>query len=87
MIKSGDNGLFTDIELISYAIVKEADSIGRLFSKNISIINYEDAGFKKPIISGCIKLGLSSDIDEIVNEKYKIVAKGFKGKNKMDAQQ
>jgi hypothetical protein len=82
MINNGDNGLFVDIEVISYQMVKEADSIGRRLSKDISAINYEDAGYKKPIVSGCIKLGLSESVREIVNARYRQMINGFKRKDK-----
>jgi hypothetical protein len=75
MANIGDNGLFTDIEMISYSIVKEADSTGRLYSKKIVPINYEDAGYRKPIVAGCIKLGLSKDVDKIAKVRYKRILK------------
>ncbi len=78
MTNVNDNGLFSDIELVSYPIVKEADSCGRVYSKKIAIINYEDAGYKKPIVSGCIKLGLSKEVDKIASNRYKQLFKGFK---------
>ena len=73
-----DNGLFTDIEIISYAKVNEADSLGRAFSERIKIINYEDAGYKKPVVSGCIKLGLSEELLSIAKKKYKELMKQSK---------
>jgi hypothetical protein len=82
MINRGDNGLFVDIEVISYQMVKEADSIGRLLSKGITAINYEDAGYKKPVVSGCIKLGLSESLNEVANARYRQMVNGFKGKDK-----
>jgi hypothetical protein len=82
MINTGDNGLFVDIEVISYQMVKEADSIGRLLSKGITAINYEDAGYKKPVVSGCIKLGLSESLNEVANARYRQMVNGFKGKDK-----
>ena len=75
MTNTNDNGLFTDIEMISYSIVKEADSTGRLYSKKIMPINYEDAGYRKPIVAGCIKLGLSKDVDKIAKTRYKRILK------------
>jgi len=81
MTKVNDNGLFSDVELISYQIVKEADSVGRLYSKNILPVMYEDAGNSKPIISGCIKLALGKDVEQISVLRYKKVVQSFKKEN------
>ena len=77
MINNGDNGLFVDIEVISYQTVKEADSVGRLLSKDVLAINYADAGYKKPIVSGCIKLGLSKSITETAIARYRQMVKYY----------
>jgi|688.fasta_scaffold16494_7 hypothetical protein len=82
MINNGDNGLFVDIEVISYQTVKEADSVGRLLSKDVLAINYADAGYKKPIVSGCIKLGLTKSITEIAIARYRQMVNSFKREDK-----
>jgi hypothetical protein len=71
LVENKDPGLFSEIETISYFKVKEADSLGRVFSNRIKPINYEDAGYKKPIISGCIHLGLSKEVDSHAKKSYK----------------
>lgn len=73
-----DNGLFQDIEILSYFIAKEADSTGRQYAKKITPIEYEDAGYRKPIVSSCIKFGLSKEVDRIANQRYKKLIKGHK---------
>ncbi|WP_276974614.1 hypothetical protein [Flavobacterium filum] len=77
-----DNGLFQDIEILSYFVAKEADSIGRYYSNKITPIEYIDAGHRKPIVSSCIKFGLSKDVDKIANERYKEMIKLYKKENK-----
>ncbi len=71
MKNTNDIGIFTDIEIVSYSIAKEADSIGRIFSSKIIPIHYEDAGFGKPIVSGCINLGLSEEVNRYLKKRYK----------------
>lgn len=73
-----DNGLFQDIEVLSYFIAKEADSTGRHYAQKITPIDYIDAGYRKPIVSGCIKLGLSKEVDRIASQRYKKLSKGAK---------
>ena len=70
-VDNKDPGLFSDIETISYFKVKEADSVGRSYAKKISRIEYEDAGYSKPIFSSCFQFSLGEDIDQIAKESYR----------------
>ena len=66
-----DLGLFTEVEVMSHQKVKEADSIGRMFSYKINALNYEDGSNKKPIISRCIYYSLSKEVDSFAKESYR----------------
>lgn len=68
--QQNDPGLFSEIDQIGYFVVKEADSIGRLYASKISRINYEDAGFGRPVFSGCIYYGLTKEIDSIAKKAF-----------------
>lgn len=78
MTQLNDIGLFSDIDLISLATAKEADSLGRKLSRSITPVEYVDAGYKKAIFSGCIKTGLSKTVDSIISLKYKQLIRSLK---------
>lgn len=65
-----DLGLFSEIDQLGYFIVKEADSLGRIYGAKIEQINYEDAGYGKPIFTGCIYYGMSKEIDSTARTSF-----------------
>ena len=67
--ENNDLGLFSEVEFLSHGIVKQADSIGRVFSKRLRPINYADAGDGVPYFSGCIYLAFSNEGESIADKK------------------
>ena len=71
IVDNNDLGLFTEAEVISHQRVKEADSVGRVYSRTIKPLNYVDAGDKKPYVSRCIYFALGREVDSLAKESYK----------------
>jgi len=68
---NNDLGLFTEGDLMSHFKVKEADSLGRIFSSRIKPFTYGDGQGKVPYFSRCILFALSKEVDSIAKESYK----------------
>ena len=70
MLDNKDLGLFTEAEVISHQRVNEADSVGRVYSRTIKPLNYEDAGDKKPYVSRCIYFALGREVPSFAKVSY-----------------
>ena len=68
---NNDLGLFTEGDLISHSKVKEADSLGRKYSIQITPFTYGDGKDKIPIFSKCMLFAFNTEVDSIANVSYK----------------
>lgn len=71
--ENNDLGLAFETEIIHHEDVINAVNKGKLLSKKIRIINYEDFEGKKPIFSDCINFAFSTEIDSIARVRFKII--------------
>jgi hypothetical protein len=69
--ENNDLGLFTEGDLISHFKVKEADSLGKVFSNRIELFNYGDGKGKKPIFTSCFYYSLSKEVDSLAKISYR----------------
>jgi hypothetical protein len=77
LLDSDDSGLFSASGIISHELVREADSLGRVYSQKIKPINYSDAGFRKPIFSNCVFYAFSKEVKMTIRLRYKELIKSL----------
>jgi hypothetical protein len=73
--ENNDLGLFSEVEFLSHGVVKEADSLGRVYANKVRPINYGDAGDRKPYFSRCIYLSQSREVYTLIKSQYKKLKK------------
>lgn len=69
--QENDLGLFTQVEMIFQSNVKEAKTLGQLYSKKIVPFSYGDGAGKVPNFSKCFLYSQSPEVDSFARASYK----------------